>query len=154
MKALPMLDHVMLWVARAFPFVLLAYIASVIRLTYTDDDTRLIAEYKHQPIFSVGAIIFFAVCLVWDLALIASTWKKPTVVSRTILAISAAFLSYLVVEILAINSPLHTAIALGMPLTIKDFTVPIALILFATSLWRLAVISPFKNRLLDSVNSV
>jgi hypothetical protein len=90
MKALAMLDHVMLWVARIFAVSLVPYFVCVTWLAFTDVDLKLVYENTHNLhdyIFTgIQTAFFGALVCAW----LICAWRRPTVVSRTVLGLSAA----------------------------------------------------------------
>jgi hypothetical protein len=143
MKPLQTLDLVMLWVVRTFALALLAYVALIVRGDYMDEDGP----------FPINELLPYIIgCTAWGTTLLACTWYQSSIFSRAIFGLSAAFLAYVSIEIIAINSPFHTAIAQGN-LTIWDFEVPALLVLGTLSTAWLAV-RPIEMRPSRFVHSV
>lgn len=153
MKAFQMLDHVLLWVARVFAISTPAFVAYGIWGMYTDDDAQLLYKYDHRPIFSDGDLLFWACCAIWCGIWLICVWHIPTKITRTILGLSAGILAYWVIEILAVNSPIHTSIVLGIPPTIEDLAMPAWLVLVSLSMAWLAIRAS-SARPTNSVSSV
>ena len=141
MKALPMLDHVMLWVARVFTALLLLYWALITWGIYTDYDSRLIYEHTHESPYIVEVFIGSAVWALWIFPWIICTWLRPTYITRAVLCFAAGVIVYVLVNDILLNSPLHNSIVSGS-LAMEDLVLPTVVLLGSVSLGWVATRPP------------
>jgi hypothetical protein len=140
MKALALLDHVMLWMARGFAVTFALFLTYWSWEICTDTDLQMVYEITHNPHDYIAFAFIAAYRGIWAFVWLICVWHSPTVITRSILGLSSGILAFWLIKIIALgDSPIHSAIVLGMRPTFDLLAMPVLFILGIAAMAWLAV---------------